>query len=69
MNKIRHLVENIEQTLSRHAIPVGERPDSDIALHHWQFTSYRNEFHRDREENAAQSGLLHEEPIYQLLTE
>ncbi|MDF8329030.1 27.5 kDa virulence protein [Aeromonas salmonicida] len=69
LNKIRHLVENIEQTLSRHAIPVGERPDSDIAPHHWQFTSYRNEFHSDREENAAQSGLLHEEPIYQLLTE
>lgn len=68
LNKIRHLVENIEQTLSRHAIPVGARPDSDIAPHHWQFTSYRNEFHSDREGNAAQSGRLHEEPAYQLLT-
>jgi phosphothreonine lyase len=69
LNKIRHLVENIEQTLSHHAIPVGERPDSDIAPHHWQFTSYRNEFHSDREGSTAQSGRLHEEPIYRLLTE
>ncbi|MGG9999789.1 type III effector phosphothreonine lyase [Pseudovibrio ascidiaceicola] len=64
----KSFVESIEQKLSQAGIQPGERPASDVAPHHWDFASYRNEIRSDREGGAAQTEALRREPVFELLT-
>ncbi|MBZ6068374.1 hypothetical protein [Aeromonas schubertii] len=69
LGRVRHFIEQLESSLNRAGIPLGEAPASDVAPHHWHYTSYRNEHRSDRDGSADQATRLREEPVYRLLTE
>lgn len=68
MGKMCGMVMSIEQALQQEGVAQSpRRPDSDISLVHWQFTSYRNEYRSDRTGSSYQNTALGQEPFFQLM--
>ncbi|WP_434626849.1 type III secretion system effector phosphothreonine lyase [Chromobacterium sp. CV08] len=69
LNKTRHFIENLENSLFEQGIEPGHYPESDVRPDGWRYVSYRNELRSDRDGGEAQSQALREEPFYRLMTE
>lgn len=67
LNRIRTLINDLEDALRSAGIMQGERPASDVWPSHWHYASYRNEKRSGREGGAEQNARLQAEPFFKLI--